>query len=818
MSRKNYAVIISLILTLLCCSLTGLAAAKEGPPVTMEVSFIYGEIGKMGVHVPISVSLYDYTEKPFSGTLAVQTMENASEEGTEIYEYQYPVSLDPTETMVMDIYVPLGQRSSEIHVLLRDERGDIVLSQKQYFDVSRDTGRLIIGVLSDRMEDLAYFDDVSLEYGMVQSEMIALDETTLPEDAKGLELLDLLVISHFETDYLSEQQVQAVKRWVEDGGTLVLGTGATVYSVLGAFEDDLLELPIEGVFYENVNMGIEYTEKNPGDAEVNMAWADLKIPDSVVTEESDGIPLLSMVKRGKGKIGIYSYDLDEITGFVEKNPGYVVQMLTNLLGEDQLSNLYYYSSYGDDSDYWNAYNLVNTGGTDRLPKLGIYAVVILAYVILVGPGLYLFLKKRDMSRIYGSTVAVASLTISAVVYLLGMGTRFTSQFFTAATMIDMDGKTVKETSYLNVRTPDSRSISAVIPTEYHVSVLTRSNRYNEMMTVDFELQKESSLDLRYQETGTVISAKTSRAFEPRFFKLTKEEELADSEMITGSLEWMDGRISGTVENHLPITLENAAVVLYGQMYVLGDIEAGEVRKFEEEELLVWPANMAYVTADFLISQGEETLEREGAEVEYVLENSTKRTLFTHYLGAQYGSYSSEARLIAMGSSGGILEDSSFGAQDAEGMVLYSANMELSSGDQGRIYRSALKQKPEVTSGSGVIYGDGLSAYGSEPIAVEYFIGQDLDVEEITFMSVSQQFLENPDYYYLKLFDGAIHFYNHTTQMYDRMDQTKTSYTIEELRPYLSAKNSMIVRYTSGENGMSGNTILLPHLMVTGREN
>ncbi len=813
MRKRNYAVIVSLILTLICCSLTGFAAAKDGPPVSMEVSSIYGEIGKMGVHVPISVSLYGQSEKTFTGTLAVQTLENGAEEGEEIYEYQYPVEVATAETKELEIYVPLGQRSSEIHVLLKDEAGKEQLSRTMNVETSTDMGRLLIGVLSDRDDKLEFLDEVSLGYGMVQSKVIAMDEEKLPDHEKGLELLDLLVISHYETDRLSDEQLRAVKAWVENGGTLLIGTGATVYSALGAFADGLVELPISGIFYENVNLGTEYAEKAPGDAEVNMACVDLVIPDGVVVEESDGIPLLTTVKRGSGTIAIYSYCLDEITEFVEKNPGYVVRMLTNVLGEDAISMLYYYSSYGRDEDYWNAYSLVNTGSAERLPKLGMYAIVIMAYIVLVGPGLYLFLKKKDISRIYGTTVVIAAVGVSAIVYLMGMGTRFTAQFFSVASVMELDGVTVAETSYLNVRTPDSRPFSVTIPSAYDVTALTRTNRYNEQAVADFEIAKEGDLEIRKGKEGTVISAKESRAFEPRFFKLTREGALVSQGNITGKLEWFDGKLSGTIENHLPFRLENAALILYGQMYMIGDFEAGAVLTFDEEELLVWPVGMAHMAAATVVDQDDSD---ETSDSEY-LEDRGRSNLYSYYIGDAYYGYNSEARLVAIGPDGGILSEAAIKDQSADGVTLYSVNIPVSSGDEDLVYRSALKYKPEVTSGSGAIYGDGLSMYGTEPIAVEYFLGEGTDVEKLSFLSVSEKFLEAPDYSYLKQFDGAAYLYNQTTREYDRIDLSKIHFTAEELRPYVSQENSITVRYTAGENGTSGNTLLLPHVMVTGRE-
>ena len=117
----------------------------------------------------------------------------------------------------------------------------------------------------------------------------------------------------------------------------------------------------------------------------------------------------------------------------------------------------------------------------------------------------------------------------------------------------------------------------------------------------------------------------------------------------------------------------------------------------------------------------------------------------------------------------------------------------------------------------MIYGDGLSMYGAEPISVEYFLGEGTYVERLSFLPVSDQFLEDSEYYYLKKFDGAAYFYNQTTRTFDRVDLSKIHFTAEGLRPYLSQKNSITVKFTSGENGTAGNTLLLPHLMVTGRE-
>ncbi len=814
MKKRNYAVICALILTLFSCCLVGFAAAEDGPPVSMEVSSIYGEIGKKGVHVPISVTLYCQKPAGFEGTLAVQTLENGAEQGEEVYEYQYPVTLAVGETEPMDIYVPLGQRSSEIHVVLLDKGGAAVETETMFFDISRDTGRLLIGALTDREEELYYLDGVSLDYGLVQSEVVYLDAEVFPEEERGLEVLDVLVINRFETDRLSDAQIAALKAWVEDGGTLLIGTGAMAYSTLGTLAENLVTLPIGGVSYENINLGAEYAEKAPGDSDIQMVCAELEIPGGMIVEESDGIPLLTMVERGDGKIGIYSYDLSEITQFVEKNPSYANKLLTDVLDENEISNLYYYSSYGSDEDYWNAYSLVNTGSAERLPNIGLYSMVIVVYLVAVGPGLYLFLKKKDMSRLYSTSVMIASVVTAAVVYLMGVGTRFTSQFLTVASVMEMNGEDVKETTYMNVRTPDSRPFSVTIPAEYSVTPLTRTSRYDELPITDFDREDTLVVELRFDETETVLSARETNAFEPRLFKVEKESSDGWKNGISGSLQWKDGRISGILANNLSFGLEDAAVILYGQMYLIGEMEAGAVLEFHEEPLLVWPVSMSYMAASQITGSAEDEA-GSGAEV---LQSAERDGLISYYIGQQFSKSSTDGYLIGIGADGGVITSENLKDQVSDGLVLYSSKLSVSAGEEDLIYRSGLTNRPEINSGNGAIYSDGLTMYGTEPLAVEYVLGEDIQIEKLSFLPVADVFLDDPSYYYLKRFDGAAFFYNYTTKSFDRMNLAQVDFTAEELRPYLSQTGNIIVKYTVQEGDSTGVSSLLPHLMVTGREN
>lgn len=814
MKKRACTILLVLLLSAVCFGFPCAAAAKDGAPVSMEVSSIYGDMGKMGVHIPVTVILYGQATEPFEGTVTVCTMENRADEGERIYKYRYPVKVNMAETRKLKLYIPLGQKSSQMQVILTGSDGREVIKKDVYFDIPRDSGRLLIGALTNREDELRYFDGVSLDYGMVTSRLICLDETDFPEDARGLEMLDILIINHYETERLSAGQQAALRKWVDSGGTLLIGTGAMVYGTLGPMAGELVEYPVETILYEDINLGAEYAKDAPGDADLKMVCARMQIPGGVEVEESDGVPLLTMVRRGDGQIGIFSYDLGEISGFVENNPSYANKMLLDVLGEDNISNIYYYSSYGNDSKYWSAQGLVNTGNADRLPDIPLYAVVIVIYILVVGPGLYLLLKKKDMSRYYGTSVVICSIAASFVVYLLGVETRFTSQFFTCATILETDVSAVRETTYLNVRTPDSRPYSVSIAPEYEVTPLTRTSRYDETLSLSLDGKGIDELELYFGEDETRISSEKSKAFESGFFLVSGEREAGpDEERITGSVTWFDGKVSGTIINGLPFRLENAALIFYGQVYPIGNLEAGEVLSLEEEELMAWPVELPYMLSEYMTGSGGS---RDANDKEY-LERVGRSNLYYSYLSDKFDTCLPDARLVGFGENGGILTSEQMKDQMADGRTLYAARIDAAVRRNGKLYRSCLVNPPKINTGNGSVSRNGMIMYGSDPQTVEYFIGTDIGVEKISFLPVSEEFLDTSDYYYLKRFDGTAYFYNCETRSFDRVNLSQIDFSEEELRPYISEKNSLTVKYTAGENDSSGVSTLLPHPMVTGRE-
>ena len=178
-----------------------------------------------------------------------------------------------------------------------------------------------------------------------------------------------------------------------------------------------------------------------------------------------------------------------------------------------------------------------------------------------------------------------------------------------------------------------------------------------------------------------------------------------------------------------------------------------------------------------------------------------RSLYGWYLDQTYGgAYVSGARFSALGPEQGLWEWVSPDGQAADGQVLYTQELEMTTEKGGSVWRSGLYNPQQVVSGNMGYGSDGLSLYGTEPVTVEYFLGTDLDVEKVAFTFISPEFFSGEDFYYIR-----------------PVDLSGGGFTESVLAPYLSAENSLVVKYTAEEGDTSGVTSMLPVPVVTGRK-
>ena len=780
-------------------------------PVVLEVSYGYENAAKGGRYLPLNLTITNRQSTPLSGTIQIKSMES----DRSIYRYDYPLAAEPLTRADMQYFIPLGTRADRLFLTLTDDSGNTVLNKRVKLNVSLDVPELFIGILADRPETLRYLNGVGIHYSSLRTRTFPLQGEDFPEEEIGLDLLDVIIVNDYKLRSLSEKQTAAIMDWVHNGGVLILGTGDGVDDTLGRFAPELLDASYGTPEIRAVNMGNEFAMESPDSATLEITCVDIPLHGGNVIFSSREAADLTAAAKERGMIAVAAYDLADIGEFCEAQPAYVDKFFTNLLGEDRIDRLAKVVYSGNSSRYWSVQSLINTGDVDKLPNLGLYTAVVVIYLLLLGPVLYLFLKNREMQIYYRRGVVLLSVGFSVIIYLMGTRTRFQSTFYTYASIQDVTEDYVTDTTYVNIRNPYNRTYTSALNPSYSVLPITRSYG-SDAANPEFTGDENFLVGVSYREDRTEITGQNVVAFDPRYFRLERKSENVDKIGITGEVDYFEGILTGSITNNFPFPLENATLILYGNLVMLDRLEAGETKSLDELDLLRFPLNNFAAVAEWVINGGQ-FKEADIDDKEYLLAME-RSNLLIFYLENYMSGYSADARVIAFSTE---KEESQFlkeALPETYGLTMLTSSVAVNASRASSLYRSVLMKKPEVTSGTYTAATNSMN--GNEPVTLEYYLGTDINVESLTFEPISQAFLraDNGTYNgtYIAVFTGSIYFYNVRTGSYDPVKLDGGPLELAELSPYLSQDNALTVRYVYSGTGSYGE-VQLPMPMVAGRE-
>ena len=776
-------------------------------PVSMDVSYGYEDSAKGGRYLPVNVTIANDQETPVSGRLEIKTRESDET----VYRYDYDVLVGAGESASERYYIPLGTAADELVLSLVDESERVILNRKVKLNVSRDVPELFVGVLSDAPWELHYLNGVGVNYSTLRTRTFELDGDDFPDDEVGLSLFDVLVVNDYRLRDLSGSQTAAIMNWVQDGGVLILGTGDRVDDTLGRFAPELLDDSYGTPNITHINLAEEFAGiSEPGAGMLAISCVDVPLHGGNVILSSNGLPLLTAAAKGQGMVAVAAFDLGDIADFCEKQTSYVDYLFTNLLGEERINKLAAVVYSGNSGKFWSVQGLINTGDADKLPNLWLYISVTCLYLGVLGPGMYLFLRGRGLQNLYRRGVVIVAVSFAGLVYVLGIPTRFRSTFYTYASIQDVTDDYITDTTYINVRNPYNRPYTVELDPGYRLLPITRSTQYtvgSELLDVDEPYQ----IAIQRSDDALTLKGQNISAFTPRYFRLERRLENTDQIGISGDVDYFEGQIQGTVTNHFSYPLENATLILYGNMVQLGRMEPGETKDLSDYKLLRYPLGNAYTVAE-RVSGEDSFLSADIRDKSYML--AVQRSNLTRfYLDNYLNGYTADARLIAFSTQkeeSQFLKDTS---EETYGITMLTQTIPVNASRDRSIYRSVLMKTPKVNGGSYDAETNSMS--GAEPLTLEYQFGTDIEVESLTFERVSEEFAGSGNSSLSRIFTGSIYFYNYGTGNFDKMELEGKTLHVEQLKPYLSPGNTITVRYAY--NGGGYDAIQLPMPMVAGRE-
>lgn len=454
-----------------------------------------------------------------------------------------------------------------------DEKGNVVQSIPLKNVFGNTVLGIPVGILSDNYSGLTFLDAGGWNFDIHNTsyplKLMELNNDNLREYLDGLYFL---IIDQFNVSSLSEENIQAIQDWVNDGGWLIIGTGEYAEQTLSSFDEDFLDVDVSdisepgeknivsanaeqyGYYYDYMDAGIDFT---------NMAVANLNYNrmNGYLYESTENPSIFGSV--GEGAVSIFFCSLGEKE--LQKMSSYAIQYIYEELM--YCSDSYYVNGYSE-LEYLGRSALAFIDNINTDVNFTGLKVMIMIYVVLVGPVLYLILRKCRKREWYWICAPMLGILFIAGVFFLGQGAQVNETRVYSVTTQKVDGN--RADTYLlayhsgvkpwEMRLQDNYEIAGPGWNGYYRNYSQSIDDYYYIVSNDGEglsvgIKPEENFESGYLYAGGMAESKGTISCE--------------------NLKGIGGNVGGTITNETAYDMAYMAVWFRSYIMVFSDVKAGE---------------------------------------------------------------------------------------------------------------------------------------------------------------------------------------------------------------------------------------------------
>lgn len=515
----------------------------------------------------------------FTGTLKI-TLPGTDGEGV---SYQSAVSCRQGEPAQVVMEVPSLGNVAYFYFEILDSFGSVQFSQR--VDVrdseSASAGKdLYIGVLSSQYMALDYLEGLEMETG---DECFVLHpvrflEADVPTDVRELGSLSGILIDSFDTSRLSQEQKDCLSSWVSGGGSLFVGTGTGAEVVLPGIKS-MLKLragDVREVQYDFINALSEAGSARLYAAELppleQGQWESLSFsaPSSVYRKG-----------YGDGKITVLTFSLTDDTFLQWTGRDDVVRQLfreeTGKTAERDRA---------DDTSLWYAKTALYAFMNGRRPDTFYYGLFFIVYLGVLGFFAYYLLRKIKRREYIWGVVPVVAVLFTVSLAFRSDGGDGTKEAFSALRV--NDAAVGQDDYYLLFQNNEGKedrvdlisSIERVEPVDYVYRTEGGEEYSVRNITENYTINNtRNGFDIAFEESIPGISY---------ILKCSGGAAQTDTaDCFTTEMTAAHSYFEGTVTNRSRWTFAKVMLIRGRQYTVLGDMEPGETRTVDADEVRFW---------------------------------------------------------------------------------------------------------------------------------------------------------------------------------------------------------------------------------------
>lgn len=521
--------------------MAGPVAAADGP--TMDARALLQGHSRVGSWLAIEVHLQN-DGAPIVGELRLQ---GGAQGGT---RFSLPIDLASPADKKFILYAQPPSFGQQLEVLLVS--GDQTVARKKVAFTVHDATQLIVGVVAARPQGLVSQLQLPANQNGLAPVTVPLTPADLPDRIEAWSALDRLVWQDVDTNTLSSDQIGALRGWLALGGRLIIVGGTAGPSVLSGFPDAIL--PYRPSSTEDVAAAslTSLVGGAPAAATDVPALAGSLDHGRALVTSGDRV-IAADATYGSGSVTLVGFD--PTVGWIadSKSTGQLWRGLVPPRTSAATSMI-------DDSQILGA---VQQFPNVALPPIGGLLLLLLGYIVLIGPINYLVLRRLDRREWAWITMPILIALFAVGAYGFGSALRGSDIIVNEVAIVRgaPDATEGSAQVYFGIFSPTRGTYQVALPGGALVSAPVVGDLFGGQVGA-LDVVQGATARVRDLSVG-FGSLRTVRADTP-----------VNVPKLHADLQLVNGTLTGTIRNDSDVTLESPAVVLGGSVAVLEDLAPG----------------------------------------------------------------------------------------------------------------------------------------------------------------------------------------------------------------------------------------------------
>ncbi|WP_445479502.1 hypothetical protein ACULLL_03910 [Lysinibacillus irui] len=558
-----------------------LPSAQASAAATLEVKATAGISGKAKYQsvVPLQVTVKN-NGADFSGDMAINSANSYEAASAMVVPIDIAAGEEKTFTFYLDGLADYSYSEADLFAFYEGsiEKGKKIAYKgtKRLQSNFLDPSSTFIYTLTDKSDRLSAFLRLSTFVAQSNVEVFNINQLkdyTFPEDSQGLAMANVIVVDEVAIADFTQKQQESLLKWVQDGGTLLLGAADQISATAGILKD---YLPLS-LSQEMTSISAEALTKMSGGGiftqPISVYAAKTNEGSLPVLTENNAV-LAAKKAVGSGEVIQTAFSLgDQPLASMDGYAALIAKMI-DVQSISQQGMMRQGQSPLDQISY--ELRNINELFPSFEVSVSYMLIVIILYILIIGPILYVVLKKMDKREHAWWVIPSISIVLSIVLFIVGAKDRIVqpqvqqSAFYKVNEDSSVNGYYVE--SILTNRSGDfvvnaDKNTTAVALRSYnnftgtmgalHESSYVKENANGSTLTLR---------DLSYWSVQSFAGKSSAQNIGKMDIDITLKNE----------------KLSGTVKNNFPFALKDVTLISGVKEVKLGDIEANGTLQVNKE--------------------------------------------------------------------------------------------------------------------------------------------------------------------------------------------------------------------------------------------